>query len=134
MDAKDESQKKPIRHFKDLRVWQEAHHLVVSLYKELKKFPANEQFGLISQMQRCVISITSNIAEGFGRESISEKIRFYVIARGSAIELENQLIASLDVGYLPQSSYNLLDERLQTVLALLNAFIKKTKTFRVNKK
>ena len=65
---------KKIQSFKDLIVWQQAHQLVIKIYKITKKYPRDEQFGLVSQMRRSAVSITSNIAEGFVRKSYKEKV------------------------------------------------------------
>ena len=93
------SNAKKIESFTDLVVWQESHKLVVSLYKATETFPQTEIFGLTNQMRRCVISITSNIAEGFGRQSYKERVQFYSIAKGSNLELQNQLLAARDIGF-----------------------------------
>src|SRR3989344_224377 len=89
-------QKKKIQSFTDLEVWRESHKLVLMVYKFTKNFPKNELFGLTSQLRRAVVSITSNIAEGFSRFSYKEKIQFYSIAFGSLTEVQNQLLISKD--------------------------------------
>lgn len=76
-----ESGKKRIQSFTDLEAWKEGHKLVILIYKGTEKFPQKEIFALTSQMRRCAVSITSNIAEGFGRQSYKEKVQFYSIAR-----------------------------------------------------
>ena len=96
---------KKIKDFTDLDAWQEAHKLVLSIYKITNSFPEDEKYGLISQMKRSAVSVTSNIAEGFGRSTKKDKIRFYTIAIGSLYELRNQLITSKDLGFLPKSIY-----------------------------
>lgn len=82
----------PLRSFKELIVWQRAIELAQLVYELTRKLPAEEQFGLKSQMQRAAVSISSNIAEGHGRNSRKEFVQFLAIARGSATELESQLI------------------------------------------
>lgn len=89
-----------IRNFTDLDVWKEGHKLVLMIYQLTQHFPKTEMFGLISQMRRCAVSITSNIAEGFGRQSYKEKVQFYNTTPGSVTELQNQLIVSKDVGFI----------------------------------
>src|SRR3989344_3330038 len=89
-----------IRSFLDLEAWKEGHSLVLNIYKITKGFPKDEVFGLSSQMRRCSVSITSNIAEGFSRNSYKEKVQFYLTALGSTTELQNQLIVAKDVGYI----------------------------------
>ncbi len=71
------------RSFRDLRVWQSAEDLTVAVYDAVKALPAYEQFGLSSQLRRSMISVPSNIAEGFGRRSAKEKDQFYHHALGS---------------------------------------------------
>lgn len=78
--------------FEKLQVWQKARELSVFVYKATKGFPSEEKFGLISQMRRSVVSISSNIAEGTGRHSYKDKARFTEISYGSALELLNQVI------------------------------------------
>ena len=81
--------KPKIKSFTDLIVWRKGHQLVIAIYKITNNFPKKETFALTSQMQRCVVSITSNIAEGFSRQGIKEKIQFYYMALGSVTELQN---------------------------------------------
>jgi len=115
-----EIEKKKIRAFTDLNVWQEGHSLVLKIYKATKSFPREETYSLIDQMRRAASSITSNIAEGFGRQTIKDKIHFYYLAKGSLTELENQILIAKDVGYL---------DELSLVQRLLQGFISKSKTF-----
>jgi len=84
---------------KDLIVWQKSVDLVVDIYKLCEEFPATEKYGLSSQIQRAAVSIPSNIAEGAGRNSTKEYIRFLNIAQGSLSELETQLIISEKIGF-----------------------------------
>ena len=79
-------------------------------------------------MRRRSISITSNIAEGFGRYSFKDKVRFWIIARGSLTELDNQLLIARDVGYLALERYTELAERLVRVHQMLNGLIRKART------
>ena len=84
---------------KDLDVWKKSIDLVVLVYKICEKFPTHEKYGLISQLQRAAVSVPSNIAEGAGRNSTKEYIRFLSIAQGSLSELETQLIIADKLGY-----------------------------------
>ena len=118
--------KQRIKTFKDLIVWQEGHNLVLMIYKLTNKFPKSEIYSLISQMRRAAISITSNIAEGFCRRSNKEKLQFYYIAKGSLIELENQLIISNDVDYINDKDFDKIYQQIVILNKLLNAFISKT--------
>lgn len=116
-----------IKAFTDLFAWQEAHKLVLLIYEVTKTYPNEEVFGLVMQMRRCAISITSNIAEGFSRQSYKEKIQFYSIALGSLTELQNQLLISKDVKFLSQSSYEELSELTVKVHKILSGLIKSSK-------
>jgi len=89
-----------IFNFEKLDVWQKARAFAKSLYMETKSFPADERFGLISQMRRAGVSVPSNIAEGNSRTSKKEKVHFFEIAYGSLMEVMNQLIISFDLGFV----------------------------------
>lgn len=82
--------------FQQLKVWQQAHQLVLQVYALTKTFPADEKFGLISQMRRASVSVPANIAEGFKRRDQNEKVRFYNIAEASLEELKYYFILSKD--------------------------------------
>lgn len=124
-----EEKNSKIRDFTDLQVWQSSHSLALGVYKLTNKFPKSEGFGLISQLQRASVSITSNIAEGFGRHTIKEKIQFYYQAQGSLTEVKNQLILSKDLGYISNTEFDVIMEILVTSHKLLQGLIKKSKTF-----
>ena len=113
-----------IKSFTDLNAWREAHKLVLNIYKATKEFPKEETYSLVDQMKRCSVSISSNIAEGFSRQSKKEKIQFYFTAKGSLTELQNQLLVAKDVGYLNKEVFNTLAEHTVTVHKLLNGLIK----------
>lgn len=116
-----------INSFKDLLAWQRGHLLVLYIYKLTESFPQREQFGITSQMQRAVISITSNIAEGFSRISKKEKIHFYYIALGSLTELENQLLVCRDLKYCNNTESKEGERLIIDVNMLLNGLIRSTK-------
>jgi len=118
-----------IRSFTDLKVWQEGHNLVIMIYENTKRFPKKETYSLIDQMRRAAVSITSNIAEGFGRQGYKDKLRFYYQAQGSLIELKNQLLVAKDVDYLKNEDINKLADQINTTHKLLQGFISKTKSF-----
>lgn len=113
-----------IKSFTDLNARKQGHSLVIAVYKETKTFPRDEVFGLASQMRRCAVSVTSNIAEGFGRNSIKEKTQFYFIAQGSLTELQNQLLVARDVGYVESQRFAQLAEQTVLVHKLLTGLIK----------
>ena len=116
-----------IKSFTDLDTWKEAHKLVLMIYKTTKTLPKEELFGLTSQMRRAAVSITSNIAEGFSRQSYSEKTQFYSIAQGSTTEIQNQLLIAKDVGYSTQKDFDEIASQSVVVHKLLNGLIKKSK-------
>ena len=118
-----------IQSFTDLIVWQEGHTLVLLIYKSTKEFPPREIYALTDQMRRAVSSITSNIAEGFGRQGYKEKLQFYYVAQGSLTELKNQLMIAKDVGYLKKKDYEMLLEQANHTHRLLQGLISKTKQF-----
>ena len=122
-----------IQTFTDLTSWQEAHKLVVLVYKTTKQFPKDEMFGLVSQMRRAVISVTSNISEGFGRQGYKEKIQFYYLAQGSLTELKNQFFAARDIGYLCSEDFTALMKQADTAHRLLQGLITKSKSFLIPK-
>lgn len=86
--------------FQQLEVWQEADKLVLMVYRVTKEFSNEERFGLVSQMRRSAVSIPANIAEGFKRRGLQEKIRFYNISEGPLEELKHFFILSKDLDYI----------------------------------
>lgn len=117
-----------IKNFTDLIAWQKGHQLVLIIYKITKKFPKSETFSLSSQLQRAAISVTSNIAEGFSRDSNKEKLRFYYMSKGSLTEIQNQLIISKDLLYLKLDIFNKCFEETIIVQKLINGLCKKLKS------
>ena len=110
--------------YTDLDVWKEARILVTSIYSMSKKFPKEEQFGLVNQIRRCAISIPSNIAEGCGRNHKKDSIQFFYIARGSLYEAETQLYVSLDLEYIKGEDLTIILNHLEIVRKLLNGLIR----------
>ncbi len=86
--------------FEDLEVWKKAHRLVLDIYNITRNYPAEERFGLVSQMRRSAVSIPANIAEGFKKRTLRDKSSFYNIAQGSLEELRYYLMLSKDLKYL----------------------------------
>ena len=117
-----------ILNFTDLNAWKEGHKLVLMIYKITISFPKEEVFGLVIQMRRCVISITSNIAEGFSRRSYKEKLQFYFMSLGSVTELQNQLLIAKDVKYVSDKKYQEILEQTIKVHKILNGLIRSSKT------
>ncbi|HNY04212.1 MAG TPA: four helix bundle protein [Candidatus Woesebacteria bacterium] len=118
-----------IREFTDLLAWQNSHTLVLKIYKLTDKFPQKELYGLGDQIRRAVVSITSNIAEGFGRHTYKEKIQFYYQAHGSLTEVKNQLIIAKDVNYISQEDFEDTLTLLTSAHKLLLGLISKTKLY-----
>lgn len=92
-----------IKSFSDLVAWQEGHKPVLMIYELTENYPKEESFGLVNQMRRSVVSITSNIAEGFSRNTARDKVQFYCMAHGSLTELQNQLVISRDLKLIGKS-------------------------------
>jgi len=116
--------KDKIKSFTDLNTWKEGHKLVLMIYKTTNDFPDIEKFGLVSQMRRCVVSITSNIAEGFSRKGSKEKIQFYFISLGSITELQNQLLISRDLKFIKEKDFQEIGQQTVVVQKLTNGLIK----------
>lgn len=115
-----------IEEFTDLIVWQEGHKLVLLIYQVTKLFPKEEIYSLTDQMRRAVVSVTSNIAEGFGRQGIKEKIQFYFLAKGSLVELKNQTFIARDLNYL-KNEYSTVSTQTVLVQKLLQGLINSSK-------
>lgn len=116
-----------IESFTDLIAWKKAHALAVTIYKITETFPQKETYSLTDQMRRSATSISSNIAEGFSRQSKKEKLQFYYTAKGSLTELQNQLLIARDVGYLAKEIFNNVANQTVEVSKLLNGLIKSIK-------
>lgn len=118
-----------IKDFTDLEAWKESHEVVLEIYKITSTFPKDERFGLVDQMRRAAVSVTSNIAEGFSRYSKNDKAHFYTIATGSITELQNQLIISKDLKYITAQQHKILHEKLVKAHKLSNGLIKSVRSF-----
>ncbi len=110
--------------FEKLIVWQKSISLSVMIYKQTREYPKDELFGLVSQMRRCAVSISSNIAEGSGRKSPKDKARFTEIAYGSALELINQLFISKQLEYISNENYINFRNELEQITLMLDALHK----------
>ena len=107
--------------FEKLDVWQKAREYVILIYKITDKFPEKEKFGLVSQIRRASVSITSNIAEGSSRSSMKEQARYSEMAYGSAIETYCQLISSLDLDFISEIEFQTLKNLLLEITNKINA-------------
>ncbi len=110
-----------INSFEQLDVWREAHSLVLEIYQITGHFPAEERFGLISQMRRAAVSVPANIAEGFKRRGSNDKVRFYNIAQSSLEELRYYIILCQDLRYL--GSYRDFKGKFDVIAKRLNRLI-----------
>lgn len=114
---------KKAERFEDLEVWKKAHTLVLEIYQITKIFPAEERFGLISQMRRSAVSIAANIAEGFKKRGLKDKTNFYNMAQGSSEELRYYAILSEELGYIEENGNFLMktDEVGRMLQGLINS-------------
>ena len=118
-----------IHSFKDLISWQKSHELVIEIYRVTEGFPAKEQFGLTNQIRRAVVSVASNLAEGFGRRSPADKSHFYDMARASLHEVQAQLLIAKDVHFLDSVSYDVIERMSEECHKLITGLLNKTKSF-----
>jgi four helix bundle protein len=114
-----------IKSFRDLLVWQKAMILVTDTYQSTKTFPSNELFGLTSQMRRSAVSIPSNIAEGYGRNSTGDYKRFLQIAVGSLYELQTHIEISKNLDFINEITHQILLAKAQELDRMLLALIRK---------
>ena len=114
-----------IRNFRDLDVWQEGIEIVKDVYKAAESFPKQEVYGLTSQMQRCSVSIPSNIAEGFNRFHDKEYRQFLYIALGSCSELETQIEIAGHLKYISENGKACLLEKIDHESRMIRNLVKK---------
>ena len=118
-------QREIVKTYRDLIVWQKAMELVSEIYVHTKSFPEDERYGLTSQLRRCSISLPSNLAEGYGRNSTQDYIRFLRIANGSLFELQTQLEIASNLGFLKGEIFSVLFESSREIERMLSSLIKK---------
>lgn len=116
-----------IRDFKDLIAWQKAMSVTLKIYKVTKKFPKDEQFGIISQSRRAAVSVCVNIAEGYNRITTGEYVQFLGIAKGSLSELETIVLLSFELSYLNEQDFLELESEIQEIGKVLNGLIRSLK-------
>ena len=114
-----------MRDFRELKVWEKAHHLTLQIYRIIKNFPPYERFGLTIQLRRSAASVPTNIAEGCGKNGERELARFMSIAAGSASEVEYQLLLAYDLNYIQDETYRELNQQVNEAKKMLNSFIQK---------
>ena len=113
-----------IHTFTDLVAWQEARKIALETYALTKTFPTDERFGLVDQMRRSAISVSSNIAEGFGRSTAKDKNQFYSIAKGSLMELHSQSIIASDLGYIDKMTLRSLEPKFLSLSKIVSGLMK----------
>jgi four helix bundle protein len=116
---------KTINSYKELHVWNRGMELSLAVYRLTAKFPREEIYGLTSQVRRAAVSVPSNIAEGYGRNSRKEYKQFLAIARGSALELQTQMLIALELGYCDKAGHQEVDDLLNEVSKMLYSLLRK---------
>jgi len=109
--------------FTKLKVWNEAHQLVLRTYRLSGVFPVEERFGLTSQIRRSASSICANLAEGCERKSIKEYLQYMYISKGSLGETRYHMLLAKDLGYLGNDEYKIFEEQADYIAALLQKLI-----------
>ncbi|OGE33278.1 hypothetical protein A3E66_05170 [Candidatus Daviesbacteria bacterium RIFCSPHIGHO2_12_FULL_37_16] len=122
-----------MKSFEDLIVWQKSRLLNQKIYMITSKFPASERSNLTSQLRRASVSVSANIAEGFGRYHSQESMQFYRTARGSLLEIRSHLYICLDQKYMDKVQLNEAISLIEEVSKMLSGLIKQTKNYRLNK-
>jgi four helix bundle protein len=120
-----------VRRFEDLVAWQLARELTSEVYGITRQGTFSRDFGLVDQMRRAVVSVMSKIAEGFERDSIAERLHFYVIAKASCAELRSQLYVALDADYIDQPTFDILQAKADRTARVLSGL--RTSTSRTRK-
>ena len=113
--------------FRNLEVWARAHQLTLRIYKLTDGFPRSEMFGLSSQLRRASASVATNLAEGCGRTQ-AEFGRFVQISFGSACELEYELLLAKDLGLVPTTEYEIMNDELVTLKRMLSSLMNRLQT------
>jgi len=116
-----------IESYRDLQVWQKSLAVSIDLYRVTKSFPPDERIGLTSQLRRAGVSVPSNIAEGYGRGSAKEYLRFLKIARGSIFEIETQLLIAVKLEYCSSAQFEELSDKLKECGRILAGLIRSIK-------
>ncbi len=107
--------------FEDLGVWQKSHRFVLEVYRLTQSFPNHERFGLISQIRRSAVSVPANIAEGFKKRGLADKLRYFNISQGSLEETRYYLILANDLGCADTKD---LKENLDEISRMLDGYMK----------
>lgn len=110
------------RSFEDVEIWQKAHAFVLEIYRLSENFPKHELYGLTSQLRRAAVSIPANFAEGFGKATKPDKLRFYSISQGSLEECRYYLILTKDLGYGETGE---IKHKLEEISKMLGSYMHK---------
>jgi four helix bundle protein len=113
-----------VKHYTELIAWQKSMNMVQMVYKFTEGFPRKEMFGITNQIRRAAVSVPSNIAEGQGRGTTQDFLRFLCIARGSLQELETQLLIAYSLHYLHQDAKDALLKATTEISRILNGLIR----------
>jgi four helix bundle protein len=113
-----------IRSYHDLIAWQKAVALSLEIYRLTATFPADERFGLISQLRRASVGVPSNIAEGYGRGTTADYVRFCRMARGSLYELETQILIACQLGYVSDEARESVTDQVSECSRVLGGLIR----------
>jgi len=113
-----------LKNYKELKVWQKSYELCLEIYRITAKFPKEEIYGLTSQIRKSVVSIPSNIAEGYGRKTTLDYIRMLYISYGSVCELETQILLAGDLDLIEKSELGPLKKDIAEIERMLKALIK----------
>ena len=113
-----------LKNYKDLKVWQKSYELCLEIYTITAKFPREEIYGLTSQIRRSIVSIPSNIAEGYGRKTTLDYIRMLYISYGSVCELETQILLAGDLDLVEKCEMGILKKDIAEIERMLKALIK----------
>ncbi len=115
-------------HWKDLRVWQETHKLVLDIYKMTQSFPKTEIYGLVNQLKRASFSVPANIVEGQSRNTTKDYLKFLYNSRGSLEEVRYFLLLTYDLKYISEEMYQALETKCESSSKMLNSLISSLKS------
>jgi len=113
-----------LKNYKELNVWQKSYEFCLKVYRITAKFPNEERYGLSSQIRRSAVSISSNIAEGYGRKTTLDYIRMLYISYGSVCELETQILLAGDLGFIEIGELGTAKKDIAEIERMLKALIK----------
>ena len=113
-----------MRDYKKINAWERSHRFVLGIYELTEQFPSDEKFGIISQLRRAALSIPTNIAEGCGRSTEPELVRFMDIASGSASEVDYLLYLAMELNYIEQDKYDTASSELTEIRKMIAGYTK----------